>query len=195
MQLYADNDNIQLVREEIRLQENAYTTLKNNNERLKDRSELIEKYKSLDTLLTKSILEKEESLSKCMEQYFDIDFLLSSDSSIFKGDYPAKMHVPNSLRYHYETILKIIKLKELLEQTEQKRDRLVETAFQEMKQGKIIDDYKARVSSEIMDDVDNMRTLIREIKSRELSTLSAEQYEYFKPGLTGRYNNLIKFFE
>ena len=43
--------------------------------------------------------------------------------------------------------------------------------------------------------MDSVTDLLIQIKERDLNSLSSQQQEYFKPGLTERYNNFLKFFK
>ena len=43
-------------------------------------------------------------------------------------------------------------------------------------------------------DLDEVQSLIHEIKEMNLNTLSSEQLKYFRPGLTDRYNRFKKYF-
>ena len=56
-------------------------------------------------------------------------------------------------------------------------------------------DLKQSIRVAIEEDMNNVTYLLDEIIERDLSSLSPQQYQYFKPGLTERYNKFIKFFE
>ncbi|MBO5627477.1 MAG: hypothetical protein J5965_00170 [Aeriscardovia sp.] len=191
--LYA-SDNITVVRERIAQLDSIYPTLTSKQHPLDTLLTLIGNYRELDTLLTNSIAEKDSLLNE-YSPYTNILFLLSNDTMVFRNDYSDDIQVPQSLEYHFQSIKMITLARKRIETIENKIVNITENYAQEMlKSGQVID-IKSKISSEIEGDMDVVTELLEQIRSRELSSLSKEQYQYFKPGLTERYNNFIKFFE
>lgn len=184
------------IRERILQLDSIQSTISSNQKqaRIDTLLSLIDSYRELDTLLTTSITEKDSLLKEC-SLYTDIQFLLSIDTTVFRQNYSNDIQVPKSLEYHFQTIQMITNARNRIEIIEQKIVNITENYAQEMlKSGQVVD-LKAKISSEIEGDMDEVTKLLREITNRNLSSLSPEQHSYFKPGLTDRYNNFIKFFE
>lgn len=192
----AASDDIKVVRERILQLDSIQSTISSIHKqvRIDTLLSLIDSYRELDTLLTTSITEKDSLLKEC-SLYTDIQFLLSSDTTVFRQNYSNNIQVPKSLEYHFQTIQMIANARYRIEIIEQKIVNITENYAQEMlKSGQVID-LKSKIGSDIEGDMDEVTKLLQEITSRNLSSLSPEQHSYFKPGLTDRYNNFIKFFE
>lgn len=190
----ADNRE-QSLRKKIERVNSAYPSLKKTKKKLENRLEVVRYYQELDSLLTKSISLKNQQLKDC-KPYKSIEFLLSEDSEVFDRDYPQdNLSIPNPLKYHYETIKMISDLKKRIVATEQTVVELSDNYGKEvLKSGQVID-IKSAIAEKIEKDMVYMDELISKIKKRDLSSLSKQQSQYFKPGLTDRYNNFLKFFE
>lgn len=190
----ADNREQQL-RKKIERLDSAFPSLRMNKKKLENRLEVIRYYQELDSLLTKSNSQKSLQLKDC-KPYKSIEFLLSEDSEVFDRDYPQdNLSIPNPLKYHYETIKMISDLKKRIVATEQTVVELSDNYGKDMlKSGQVID-IKSAIAEKIEKDMVYMDELISKIKNRDLSSLSKQQFQYFKPGLTERYNAFLKFFE
>lgn len=189
----ADNKEQQL-RKKIERVNSAYPSLKKTKKKLENRLEVVRYYQELDTLLTKSISLKNQQLKDC-NPYKSIEFLLSEDSEVFDMVYPQDLSIPNPLNYHFETIKMISDLKKRIVATEQTIVELSDNYGKDMlKSGQVID-IKSAIAEKIEKDMVYMDELISKIKNRDLSSLSKQQFQYFKPGLTERYNAFLKFFE
>lgn len=190
--MFADNRE-QQIREEIKDLDSVYTTLPPKKQKDTLLS-IVEHYRCLDTLLTQSIADR-DSLLQQYTPYQDILFLLSRDTLVFLNTYDKYLYVPQSLDYHFQTILMIISAREQIESIEKKINDIAGNFAQKVVKSGQAGNLKSEICREIEPNMDILSSLLIEIKRRNLSSLSPQQYEYFKPGLTERYNNFIKYFE
>lgn len=190
--MFADDRELQ-IRKEINYLDSIYTTLppKKQQDTLWS---IVEHYRLLDTLLTESIANR-DSLLQRYTPYQDVLFLLSRDTSVFLNTYSEVLSIPQSLNYHFHTIQMIISAREQIESIEKKVNNIVDNYAEVVKKTGQAGNLKSDICREIEPDMDILYSLIKEIKQRDLSSLTPQQYEYFKPGLTERYNNFIKYFE
>lgn len=113
--------------------------------------------------------------------------LTSSDTLIFHQDFSTISNIPACLQERVEIARSIIELRERLETAESIAQEL------EQKLGNSPVAYAA-IREKIEKDLDEIQALIHKIKDMNLSSLSGEQQNYFRPGLTDRYNNFKKYF-
>lgn len=113
--------------------------------------------------------------------------LTSSDTLIFHQDFSTINNIPVCLQERTDIVLSIIELRGKI--------AAVEGIAQELEQklGNSPVAYAA-IREKIEKDLDVIQALIHKIKEMNLSSLSGEQQNYFRPGLTDRYNNFKKYF-
>lgn len=142
-------------------------------------------------LLTEILMSETEryaSENQCLKDELDKYLILtSSDTLIFHQDFNTISNIPVCLQERTDIICSIIEL----------RGKIVaaESIAQELEQtlGNSPVAYAA-IREKIEKDLDEIQTLIHKIKDMNLSFLSDEQQNYFRPGLTDRYNNFKKYF-
>ena len=145
--------------------------------------------------LSMHIITTKDSLLQKYAPYEGVLFLLSSDTAIFVQDYSDSIQIPKSLEYHFQTIKMIISARKQIESIEQTIENIAVNYMQEALRSKPENTLYSRIAQEIEGDMDNVTDLLIQIKERDLNSLSSQQQEYFKPGLTERYNNFLIFFE
>jgi len=188
IQLYAENDREQQLRNKIAYIDSTIVTI-SPKQQTDTLLTLVEHYRMLDTLSMHIITAKDSLLQK-YAPYEGVLFLLSSDTAIFVQDYSDSIQIPKSLEYHFQTIKMIISARKQIESIEQ---NIKNIAAQEVLTSN--SDLNSRIAQEIEGDMDSVTDLLIQIKERDLNSLSSQQQEYFKPGLTERYNKFLKFFE
>lgn len=137
-----------------------------------------------------------DSLTTSMEiRYNDMvevikmyEHLTNTDTLVFYHSF-AQYDIPPCLKNHVELVGKITDLRIAIEKVELKikdlKDRL---------EGLDVN-FKSVIRKEIEDEVNNLDAGISEIEKLDMNSLSKEQLEFFKPGLTERYNNFLIYFE
>ena len=188
IRLYAENDREQQLRNKIAYIDSTIVTI-SPKQQTDTLLTLVEHYRMLDTLSMHIITAKDSLLQK-YAPYEGVLFLLSSDTAIFVQDYSDSIQIPKSLEYHFQTIKMIISARKQIESIEQ---NIKNIAAQEVLTSN--SDLNSRIAQEIEGDMDSVTDLLIQIKERDLNSLSSQQQEYFKPGLTERYNKFLKFFE
>lgn len=193
IQLYAENDREQQLRNKIAYIDSTIVTI-SPKQQTDTLLTLVEHYRMLDTLSMHIITTKDSLLQK-YAPYEGVLFLLSSDTAIFVQDYSDSIQIPKSLEYHFQTIKMIISARKQIESIEQTIENIAVNYMQEALRSKPENTLYSRIAQEIEGDMDNVTDLLIQIKERDLNSLSSQQQEYFKPGLTERYNNFLIFFE
>ena len=156
---------------------------------------LVDSYRKLDTILS-GVVEQQKQIISMYEPYKDILFLFSNDIDIFEDKNLLDLQVPKSLEEHYQIVKMIITVRQKIELIERKVEAIKgKYDVTDLLDPAKVSEMKSKISSEIEGEVDSVAELIMQIKERNLSSLSPQQYEYFKPGLTEKYNNFIIFFE
>lgn len=187
-------ENAQIVRERIARIDSIYPDVSSWHQKDTLMS-LVRSYRELDTILT-GVIEQQNEIISIYEPYKDILFLFSNDIDIFDDENLLDLQVPRALEEHYQTVKMIITVRQKIEQIERKIEAIESMyAVSDFRDPTKYTEMNSKISSEIEGDMDAVTELMIQIKARNLSTLSPQQMEYFKPGLTGRYNNFIKFFE
>lgn len=113
--------------------------------------------------------------------------LTSSDTLIFHQDFNTISNIPVCLQERTDIICSIIELHGKIVAAESIAQEL------EQKLGNSPVAYAA-IREKIENNLDEIQALIHKIKEMNLSSLSGEQQNYFRPGLTDRYNNFKKYF-
>lgn len=113
--------------------------------------------------------------------------LTSSDTLIFHQDFSTINNIPVCLQERTDIVHFIIELRGKIAAAEGIAQEL------EQKLGNSPVAYAA-IREKIEKDLDVIQALIHKIKGMNLSSLSDEQQDYFRPGLTDRYNNFKKYF-
>lgn len=146
-----------------------------------------EDYHSLTKLLRKEIESFSEKNQLLKDELHKFLILTSSDTLIFQQDFTKLGDVPLCLKERVQIIKAIINLKNKITDTENTAKELEKTL------GNSPIAYAA-IREKIEKDLDEVQSLIHEIKEMNLNTLSSEQLKYFRPGLTDRYNRFKKYF-
>ena len=144
-----------------------------------------------DANLCFSLYEKEneclsDSLAFVNSELELFQLLTTSDTTIFHVSL-SQASIPTCLESHFSVINKIVELRAHIEN--------IEIRVNELKRTITRANVNEVIAAEIADDIQNAYSLIDEIKDSDLSSLSEEQKQYFKPGLTERYNNFSIYFE
>lgn len=137
-----------------------------------------------------------DSLTKSMEiRYNDMvevikayEFLTNTDTIVFYRSF-AQYDIPQCLKKHIELVGKIADLRIAIEKVELKIKNL---------KGRLegLDvNSKSVIRKEIEGEVNKLDAEISEIEKLDMTSLSKEQLEFFKPCLTERYNNFLIYFE
>lgn len=134
---------------------------------------------------TRNTLLENQKLKNELNKYL---IITSSDTLIFHQDFNAiRESIPTCLEERSNIVNSIIELRTKIIAAESVTHELEE------KLGNTPIAYAA-IREKIEKDLDQILSLIRDIKKMNLSSLSEEQQKYFRPGLTERYNNFKKYF-
>lgn len=147
----------------------------------------VSNYRLLTEILmseTESYALENQNLKNELRKYL---ILTSSDTLIFHKDFSTISNIPVCLQERTDIVCSIIELRGKIV--------AVESVAQELEQ-KLGNSPKvyAVIREKIEKDLDEIQALIHKIKGMNLSSLSGEQQNYFRPGLTERYNNFKKYF-
>lgn len=134
--------------------------------------------------LDNSILSDSIAVIKSELETFKL--LTTPDTTVFHT-YFSQIPIPLCLESHVLLINKIVDLRLNIEMLEKRVEDLKKT----IKRANL----KEIIAEEIETDIMQINSLIVEIKGLDQSSLSEEQKQYFKPGLTERYNNFSIYFE
>lgn len=133
---------------------------------------------------TECYASENQDLKNELHKYF---ILTSSDTLVFHQDFNAISNIPVCLQERTDIICCIIEL----------RGKIVaaESIAQELEKmlGNSPVAYAA-IREKIEKDLYEIQDLIHKIKDMNLPLLSEEQQNYFRPGITDRYNNFKKYF-
>ena len=144
-------------------------------------------YRSLTEILvseTESYATENQNLKNELHKYL---ILTSFDTLIFHQDFSSINNIPVCLQERADIVCSIIELRGKIAAAESIAQEL------EQKLGNSPVAYAA-IREKIEEDLDEIQALIHKIKEMNLSSLSDEQQNYFRPGLTDRYNNFKKYF-
>ena len=124
---------------------------------------------------------------RIVKEELDICHLMTSpDTTVFHTSF-AQMPVPSCLTYHIELLTKIAELNKSLNDIYAKINDLTRIL-----EG---DEVKRIIAAQIENDVYALSDAFTAVLQMNLTTLSAEQMAYLKPGLTEKFNNLLTYFE
>lgn len=135
--------------------------------------------------LTKSMEIRYKYMVEAIKAY---EFLIDTDTLVFYRSF-AQCDIPPCLKKHVELVSKIANLRIAIEKVELKIKDL---------NGRLegLDVNSKRViRKEIEGEVNKLDAELSEIEKQDMNSLSKEQLEFFKPGLTERYNNFLIYFE
>ena len=184
------NDSIRVIEERITERDSVMNSLK--------KTELIDSlvnqnkdYRLLNKLLNDQISELSNENRGLCEKITLYDQLTDKTVGIFDLDFDSvNASVPTCLMVHISIIKDIVSLKKIIEKIESKAEELKSQLY-DVDPKTVNEVIRAKIES----DVNVAQSLIRKIKESNMSSLSTEQKNYFKPVLTERYNNFSKYFE
>lgn len=184
------NDSIRYLNERITERDSLMKSLK--------KSELIDSlviqnkdYWLLSKLLNDQISDMSNDNQDLWEKINLYDQLTDETVRIFDLDLDSiNVSVPPCLMVHLSIVKDISSLRKIIEKIESKAEELkLQLSDVEQKTANEV------IRTKIEPDVNLAQSLIRKIKESNMSSLSTEQRNYFKPALTERYNNFSKYFE
>lgn len=124
---------------------------------------------------------------RIVKEELDICHLMTTpDTTVFHTSF-AQMPVPSCLTYHIELLTKIAELNKSLNDIYAKINDLTRIL-----EG---DEVKRIIAAQIENEVYALSDAFTAVLQMNLTTLSAEQMAYLKPGLTEKFNNLLTYFE
>lgn len=179
-------DTLSLIKGRMANREEAYAKIKSSgikNDTLQ--AQLKDAYECI-SILEVSNSSLRDSLSHFENVIMTSQLITSPDTTVFHSSF-SQISIPICLEPHIALIKRISELRENIEMLEQRVDKIKET-FHRANVNEII-------AEEIEADIQQIYSMIEEIKKTDLSTLSIEQKEYFTPGLTERYNKFSIYFE
>jgi hypothetical protein len=144
-------------------------------------------YRSLTEILmseTESYSTENQNLKNELHKFL---ILITSDTLIYHQDFYTIKDIPTCLQERIGIVRSIIDLRGKIVVAESIAQEL------ERKLGNSPIAYAA-IREKIEKNLDEIQSLILKIKEMNLSSLSGEQQNYFRPGLTDRYNNFKKYF-
>lgn len=133
---------------------------------------------------TENFSEENQRLKGELHKYL---VLTSPDTLVFQQDFAIFGDIPLCMKERVLIIKSIVKLRDKITNIENTAKELEKTL------GNSPVAYAA-IGEKIEKDLDEVQTLIHEIKEMNLNNLSEEQLKYFRPGLTDRYNRFKKYF-
>lgn len=184
------NDSISYLNERITERDSLMKSLK-KAERMDSMVIQNQDYKLLNKLLNDQISDISDDNKDLCAQINLYNQLTDETVGIFDLDLDSlNIEVPLCLQVHLSIIKDILSLKKIIEKVESKADELKSQ----------LNDVDLKTVNEVIRtkiefDVNIAQSLIRKIKESNMSSLSTEQKNYFKPTLTERYNNFSKYFE
>jgi len=132
----------------------------------------------------------EKRLEALHKKHAKTDSLLTADVSVFY--HPIPDSIPFCLKPYYELVRKIMELRMNIEGVEKKiKDTEKLTSNTQINE----EDWKELVRKIIDPDMMKINDIFTAIDSMNLSSLSPAQAEFYKPGLTERYNKFLIYFE
>lgn len=174
------------IRQRMESRDSVYAKIRSNQVRidtllsqLSDAKRCISYYENSNALLS-------DSLTVVKSELEIFRLLTSSDTTVFHIPF-TQIPVPVCLEGHISLINKIIDLRVNIEMLEARVKDLNKT----LKRANV----KEVIAKEIETDIMQINSLIVDIKGIDQSSLSEEQKQYFKPGLTERYNKFSIYFE
>lgn len=147
----------------------------------------VDDYRHLADILKAEVKKYSSENQKMKSDLYKYQILTSVDTLVFHQDFKMIGDIPSYFRERVDIIISIIGLRKKIVATE--------SIAQELEQmlGNGPEAYAA-IRVRIQNDLDDIQVHIRKIKGMNLSSLSEVQQNYFRPGLTERYNNFKKYF-
>lgn len=150
---------------------------------------LINCLRDLSQILERKTEGLEKSLNTLTSKVELYDHLLASDTTVFSMELPDEKVVPFSLKEH----VRIIKLIQELQNNICKVESDIDRTNEKIKDLPV--DRNTTIRKLIEKDVLKIDSQISDLENVDLRSLSEEQKNFFKPYLTERYNNFLKYFE
>lgn len=162
---------------------------KKKDEISKIQVQLINNLRNLTQLLIENNNRSEENIITLNSKVKLYDCLLISDTTVFSMDLPDEKTVPFCLKEH----IHIVKLIQELQSNISKVESDINKTKEVIKDLPV--DENKTIRKLIEKDVLMIDHQISDLEKVDLRSLSDEQKYYFKPYLTERYNNFLKYFE
>lgn len=168
------------------------------NPKLKDKFKLdtlisqVNDYFKLRNMLIDELNKTDIKIDELTKQNNFYNLLLSPRTEVFDIEFPSEMQIPQCLKQHFDIIKKVVVVREAIEKIE-KNIVAVRSKCDGLSLTK--EEVKEQIKLKIEADVTMTEQLLSELFSMDLSSLSNEQVQYLKPGLTERYNKFLIYFE
>lgn len=157
-----------------------------NQARIDTLSNQVKDLKMITKILTDSCDVLTENHRMAIEELDICHLMTTPDTTVFHTSF-AQMPVPSCLTYHIELLTKIAELNKSLNDIYAKINDLTRIL-----KG---DEVKKIIAAQIENEVYALSDTFTAVLQMNLTTLSAEQMAYLKPGLTEKFNNLLTYFE
>lgn len=157
-----------------------------NQARIDTLSSQVKDLKMITKILTDSCDVLTENHRIAIEELDIYHLMTTPDTTVFHTSF-AQMPVPSCLTYHIELLTKIAELNKSLNDIYAKINDLTRIL-----EG---DEVKKIIAAQIENEVYALSDAFTAVLQMNLTTLSAEQMAYLKPGLTEKFNNLLTYFE
>lgn len=184
-----DDDCIDSLYWEIEYCDSVLNESKKKDEISKTQVLLINCLRDLSQILERKTEGLEKSLNTLTSKVELYDHLLASDTTVFSMELPDEKVVPFSLKEH----VRIIKLIQELQNNICKVESDIDRTNEKIKDLPV--DRNTTIRKLIEKDVLKIDSQISDLENVDLRSLSEEQKNFFKPYLTERYNNFLKYFE
>jgi len=171
---------IEKLRNQIEMRDSVLTRIKKNNVKIDSLNSQIADFNSL----VETMEMRYADIKQTNDEY---ELLTSPDTLVFYASFDS-YDVPQCLKTHIEIVTRIGELRLLIDNVE-KKIIILNQQLQNLGDGEL----KHVIREGTRKDVDIIDLKIREIKKMDLNSLSKEQYEFFKPGLTERYNSFLVY--
>lgn len=157
-----------------------------NQARIDTLSSQVKDLKMITKILTDSYDVLTENHRIAIEELDIYHLMTTPDTTVFHTSF-AQMPVPSCLTYHIELLTKIAELNKSLDD--------IYTKISDLTRILEGDEVKKIIAAQIENEVYALSDAFTVVLQMNLTTLSAEQMAYLKPGLTEKFNNLLTYFE
>lgn len=157
-----------------------------NQARIDTLSSQVKDLKMITKILTDSCDILTENHRIAIEELDIYHLMTTPDTTVFHTSF-AQMPVPSCLTYHIELLTKIAELNKSLDD--------IYTKISDLTRILEGDEVKKIIAAQIENEVYALSDAFTVVLQMNLTTLSAEQMAYLKPGLTEKFNNLLTYFE
>lgn len=157
-----------------------------NQARIDTLSSQVKDLKMITKILTDSCDVLTENHRIAIEELDIYHLMTTPDTTVFHTSF-AQMPVPSCLTYHIELLTKIAELNKSLDD--------IYTKISDLTRILEGDEVKKIIAAQIENEVYALSDAFTVVLQMNLTTLSAEQMAYLKPGLTEKFNNLLTYFE